>query len=146
MKYNYFFPQLKRDCLIVDIETWAEFANGQEINISYQFENYVDCAQIKWFGAYSYARNAFYILEAKKNKGFIINLLNTHNTIIGFNSQEFDYPILKNNGYIINEKKRPVHIDCMQILGKSVFSNRDGYAYKNRGELMDYKFKNNSLK
>lgn len=146
MKYNYFFPQLKRDCLIIDIETWAEFSNGQEINIGYQFENYVDCAQIKWFGAYSYARNAYYILEVKKNKGFIINLLNTHNTIIGFNSQEFDYPILKNNGYIINERKRPVHIDCMQILGKSVFSNRDGYAYKNRGELMDYKFKNNSLK
>lgn len=146
MKYNYLFPQLKRDCLIIDIETSASFANGEEISITSQFEKYIECAQVKWFGAYSYARNAYFILDARKNRGFIINLLNTHNTIIGFNSQEFDYPILKNNGYIINERKRPVHIDCMQILGKSVFFNRDGYAYKNRGELMDYKFKNNSLK
>jgi DNA polymerase elongation subunit (family B) len=146
MKYYNLFNQLKKNCLIVDIETWAAFADGSEIDISSQFEQYIQSAKVKWFGAYSYKLNMLYLLDATKNPGIIKNLLNTHNVIIGFNSEEFDYPILQNNGFIINPKKRPLHIDCMQILGKSVFFNRKGYAYKNRGELMDYKFKNNSLK
>jgi len=145
MKY-YSFSQLKHNCLIIDIETSALFSNGQEINIHSQFEQYLTSAKVKWFGAYSYLRNMYYILDATKNSNTIKELLNTHNTIVGFNSQEFDYIILNNNGYITDPRKRVTHVDCMQILGKSTFSNREGYAFKNRGELMDYKFKNNSLK
>ena len=146
MRYNNLFYQLKKDCLIVDIETCAMFANGDDINISYQFEQYLEAAQVKWFGAYSYARNMLYTLEVSKNINFIKQLLNSHNTIIGFNSEEFDYVILKNQGFITDERKRPIHIDCMQILGKSTFHNKKGYPFKNRGELMKYKFKKNSLK
>jgi len=136
---------MKQNCLIIDIETSSFFPTGQEINISYQFEEYLQYAQVKWFGAYSYARNSLYLLHAQKDRGFIMQLLATHSTIIGFNSQEFDYVVLQNTGYT-NREQRICHIDLMQILGKSTFTNRDGYAYKNRGVLMDYKFKNNSLK
>ncbi len=146
MKYYHLFPQLKQNCLIIDIETCSMFSNGQDINIHFQFEEYLINAKVKWFGAYSYARNAYYLLDAKKNPNLIKELLNSHNVIIGFNSQEFDYEILNNSGFITDPKKRITHVDCMQILGKSVFYNRQGYAYKNRGELMEYKFKNNSLR
>lgn len=145
LKYQYLFPQMKQNCLIIDIETSSFFPTGQEINISYQFEEYLQYAQVKWFGAYSYARNSLYLLHAQKDRGFIMQLLATHNTIIGFNSQEFDYVVLKNNNFV-NPEQRTCQIDLMQVLGKSTFINRDGYAYKNRGELMNYKFKNNSLK
>jgi len=146
MKYSHLLPELKRNCLIIDIETCAEFSNGQEINIHSQHDLYLQNAKVKWFGAYSYTRNIYYLLDAQKNKNTIKELLNNHNIIIGFNSIEFDYVILQNNNYIIDPKKRIIHIDCMQILGESVFLNKDGFAFKNRGGLMGYKFKNNSLR
>lgn len=145
MKYSYLIPQLKKECLVLDIETWSAFSNGKEININSQFETYVNCAKIKWFGAYSYLRNGYYILEVEKNKSLIRELLDQHSIIIGFNSEEFDFPILRNNG-LVNPNKKYTQIDCLQILGKSTFINRGGYPYKNRGELMEYKFKDNSLK
>jgi DNA polymerase elongation subunit (family B) len=146
LKYYSLFSLIKKDCLVIDTETWAEFPNGQEINIGYQFDQYLDHAQVKWFGAYSYARNMLYILEVSKYRKIIQDLLNSHSIIIGFNSEEFDWPIILNNGFIPDTHKRFLHVDCMQILGKNTFSNRSGYAFKNRGELMDYKFKSNSLR
>lgn len=47
LKYQHLFPQLKQNCLIIDIETSSFFPTGQEINISYQFEEYVQYAQVK---------------------------------------------------------------------------------------------------
>jgi len=146
MNHYNLFNQLKKDCLVIDIETWAEFPNGQEINISYQFDQYLAFAKAKWFGAYSFSTNMLYILEVKKNKFLIQNLLNSHSILIGFNSEEFDYPIIRNNNLITDPRKRYLHVDCMQILGKSSFLNRSGFPFKNRGELMEYKFKNNSLR
>ena len=146
LKYYGLFSLLKKDCLVIDTETWAEFSNGQEINIGYQFDQYLEYAQVKWFGAFSYARNMFYILDASKYRKIIQDLLNSHSIIIGFNSEEFDWSIIKNNGLISDPNKRVLHVDCMQILGKNTFTNRNGYAFKNRGELMDYNFKNNSLR
>lgn len=145
MKYDFLLPEIRNKCLVFDIETWSEFPSGGEININSQFETYINYAQIRWFGAYSYKHDELYILEFKDNIHKIQALLAEHDILIGFNSEEFDYPILKNHN-LIEVNKKHLHVDCMQILGKSVFKNKAGYSYKNRGELMNYKFKNNSLR
>lgn len=145
MKYDYLFPHIKEQCLVFDLETWAEYSNGQEISINAQHDLYLERATVKWFGAYSYKHNRLYLLRTDRDAQIIRGLLNEHEILIGFNNEEFDYPILKNNG-LVDQQKYYTQVDCMQILGKSTFKNRSGYAYKNRGELMGYKFKNNSLR
>ena len=145
MKFDYLFPHIKNKCLVIDIETSAIDPGGREINIHSQFDSYVEYAEVKWFGAYSYKEDELYLLNAITQRDEIIKLLNEHDTLIGFNSEEFDFPILKNNN-LVDSSKKYLHIDCMQILGANNFKNKSGYAYKNRGELMDYRFKKNSLK
>lgn len=68
-----------------------------------------------------------------------------HDTIVGFNSEEFDIPIMYNND-LMPEKKRFLQVDCLVILGSSTYQRHDGLPFKNRGVLMGYKFKRNSLK
>ena len=130
--------------LVFDIETSAKYSDGREVNIQTDFDTYVELAQCKWFGAYSYQTKKEYYLEVSKNKTQIYDLLQSHDILIGFNSEEFDYPILVNNG-LIQKEKYINHIDCMKILGQASFRDKNGFKYKDRGNLMGYKFKSNSL-
>lgn len=132
------------NALVYDIETYAEDKNGKEIDINSQFDTYLELAQVKWVGIYSFRDNKEYYLEVSKDRDKIISLFEDHDVYIGFNSKSFDFPILVNNG-LIRSDKWCKHIDCMTILGSSRFLDCDGYKYKNRGELMGYKFKKNSL-
>jgi len=145
MKYDKLLNNLKQECLVVDIETWAVDILGNEININAQNDYYIEKAVVKWFGAYSYREDKLYLLNPVYDEDKIKKLLATHSIIVGFNSEEFDFPILANNR-LTDIYKRYIQVDCMQILGKSNFKNKSGYLYKNRGTLMNYKFKNNSLK
>lgn len=142
---NILLDKLKSSCLVYDIETYAENNYGKEININSQFDEYISFAKIKWFGAYSYKDNKYYSYKFDENYDKIQLLLLEHDILVGFNSEEFDFPILKNNG-VINEEKYYTHIDCMMILGKAVYINKSGFKYKDRGTLMNYNFKKNSLK
>jgi len=137
--------QLKKSVLVFDIETSSTYPSGEVINIKTNFEDYVKYAKCKWFGAYSYKDHEIYLLNVKKDKDKILRLLCTHNILVGFNSEDFDYPILTNNKLTPINKKY-LQVDCMTILGSSVYRTKSGFPYKNRGELMDYKFKRNSLK
>ena len=137
--------QVKKSCLVVDIESSSQYPDGREVNISADFENYKKFAKVKWVGLYSYLYDKTYLLNAQQDAQEIMKLLQEHNTLIGFNSEEFDFPILINNGYIDIEKKY-LQVDIMQIYGTSNFKNKSGYAYKNRATLMDFKLKNNSLR
>lgn len=137
--------QIKKSCLVIDIESSSQYPDGREVNISADFENYKKFAKVKWVGCYSYLYNKTYLLNAQQDAQEIMKLLQEHNTLIGFNIEEFDFPILVNNGYIDIEKKY-LQVDIMQIYGTSNFKNKSGYAYKNRATLMDYKLKNNSLR
>jgi len=136
---------LKKDCLIMDIETSSHFHGGKEVDIRSNFETYVMLAQCKWFGAYSYKYNKYYYLNLKKDRHLVYNLLKEHKFLVGFNNEDFDYRILLNNN-LVHETDKHLNIDCMTILGKSRFKTNSGYAYKNKGELMEYNFKKNSLK
>ena len=135
---------LLKQVLVYDIETSSHYADGREIDIRADFDNYVLNAKCKWFGCYSYADHKGYYLETSKNREKIQDLLNRHNILVGFNNTEFDQPIIKNNG-LVDEFKKYNEVDCMKILGSSTFRDKNGYKFKGRGELMDYKFKKNSL-
>ena len=130
--------------LVYDTETYAEYSDGKEINIRTNFDDYVAHAKVKWFGAYSYKHKKEYYLEVSKDRPKIIQLLNEHNILVGFNNEEFDHPIIINNR-LADSAKRFNQVDCMKILGSSTFIDKNGYKYKDRGNLMGYKFKKNSL-
>jgi len=136
--------QVKNECLVFDIETCAFYPNGKEVNLRSHYEDYIDYAQIKYFGAYSYKTNKEYYLDPKKDLQQIFNLLESHSVLIGYNSDEFDFPILINNGFA-SKSIRYLNVDCMQVLGNNTTKNRNGFAYKNRGELMELDFKKHSL-
>ena len=144
MKYDYLLDDLKKEVLVFDIETSAFYPDGKEVNLKTNYDDYIKYAQVKWFGAYSYKYKKGFIYTYK-DFDKIQKLFREHSILVGFNSEEFDFPICKNN-FLINENQYYTHVDAMQILGKSIFKNRSGFKYKDRGTLMNYKFKNNSLK
>ena len=135
---------LLNNALVFDLETSAHYDDGREVNIRTNFDDYIALAKVKWFGAYSYRTKKEYYLEVSKNRKEIMVLLENHNILIGFNNEEFDYPILINNG-LIDPYQKINHIDCMKILGSSTFKDKKGFKYKDRGSLMGFKFKRNSL-
>lgn len=135
---------IKKGVLVFDVETSAFWPDGKEINIQTNFEEYVQYAKVKWFGAFSYKTNTGYIYEPRKDFKKIVELLNQHIFLVGFNNEEFDFPILCNNGLIENSKQF-TQVDIMKILGASNFKDKNGYKFKGRGALMGFKMKGNSL-
>lgn len=145
MRLQDLLKSVKNSCLVIDLETSAFDSQGKEINLRTQYDRYIENAKVKWFGAFSYKFNKQYYINCMEEPQKARQLLNEHKVLIGFNSEEFDYPILVNNGYT-NAHTRYLNVDCMQILGSNTKRNRSGYTYKGRGALMDYKFKKASLK
>ena len=136
---------LKNSILVYDLETCASYPDGTKINLGTDFENYVRYAKAKWFGCYSYKYGEYIYDEIKGNEAKIKSLIAEHNLLVGFNNEEFDTPILYNNE-LISGNRYYKQVDCLPILGSSVFQRHDGLPFKNRGALMGYKFKKNSLK
>jgi DNA polymerase elongation subunit (family B) len=86
----------RSDILIFDIET-------DSLDI--------ESAKVKWFGAYSYFDKEYYLLDYTK-KQEIQKLLDRHSVLVGFNSNQFDLPILENNNFKISKKNK---IDLLSI-------------------------------
>ena len=137
--------QVKESCAIVDIETVAWDENRVEIDIRTDFDKYVAKAEIKWVGIFSYKFNELYIYNAITQKQDILDMLEEHQVLIGQNIEDFDYPILLNNNFIVNKDETTI-LDTMVTLGKSSFYTKKGFPYKNRGTLMEYDFPSNSLR
>jgi len=137
--------KIKKSCLVIDIECSSHYPNdGREVNISSDFENYKKFAKVKWVGCYSYLHDKEYFFTINQSQE-IIQLLQEHNTLIHFNGESFDIPILTTNGFLDLDKKY-LQVDIMTILGTSNYKNAQGYANKNRAALMDIKLKSNSLR
>ena len=138
-------------CLIVDIETRSFYPNGDEINISSDFDNYLKYATIAWIGFYSFKYNKGYTFnvlspqDTALQEKQISELFEEHAVLIGHNIEDFDLPILINNKFIIDPSSYLI-VDTMVILGKASFYTKKGFPYKNRGTLMDYDFDSNSLR
>lgn len=100
-------------------------------------------AKMKWFGAYSYIDEKYYLLDFTQKKQ-IQKLLDRHGILISFNGKAFDKVILENNGY--NIYKYINHIDLWEISAPR--GNRDRVMYnKNKlaemgfGHIKNYKLK-----
>ena len=85
-----------RDVLIIDIET-------DSLD--------VDKAKLKWFGAYSYIDDKYYMLAYNQVKE-IKSLLVRHRALVSFNGKEYDQPILERHKYNLDYK---VLIDLYQM-------------------------------
>jgi len=144
---------LKNRCIVYDIETRSVDEHGNPVDIR-DFDRYIKYAEPVFFGAYSYLDDRYYFYEVSNHKNEIVDLFERHDVVIGFNNEEFDNPIMIRNNlfpepydygnFMVNHHY--ITIDCMTILGKSSFVMRNGYPMKNRGALMGYSFKNNSLR
>jgi len=133
MTYTNLIKEMINECLVFDIET-SSHKNGVPINIKKDFKNYVENAIVKWVGCYSYKHNQYYNFNAITQHEEIVELFNEHSTYIGLNSEAFDTPVMKNNGFI--DKKWFKQIDVQVILGK------DGFKFhKNRASYMGVNLK-----
>lgn len=145
MRYDNLLNNLKNQILILDIET-ASFDNfGKPINIKKNSKKYIENAIVRWVGCYSYKEDKVYLLDYKKDSEKILQLLKSHNVYVGHNIDDFDKPILENNG-LLQTTDKYFTIDTQVILGKSNYKTKDGYNFKNKAHLMGYNLKKNSLR
>jgi len=132
--------EVKKSVLIYDIETSANYPDtGEKIDINSNFDDYVKFAKVKWIGMYSYKLDEYIEVEPYGCEDTIKQYIAMHSFITGFNSEAFDTPIMYNNNLM--PKGYIKQIDIQQILGTDKFR-----GHKDRGKLMGYKFKKNSLK
>ena len=117
-----------KNTLIIDIET-----NSKDSNT----------ADLKYFGAYSYDENKYYMLDYTK-KDEIKEIINSHKYIIGFNNISFDQPIIERylNEGIFQYK---IILDLFQVLAPR---GNDDYNKFNKNRLvsMGYILKDYKLK
>ena len=124
-----------RECCVLDIETSSvDILTGKPINIRTDFDNYIEQAQTKWIGIYSYKFGKYFVYNALTHREEIIKMLNQHNVYIGMNSEKFDIPILKNNNLI--NKKWFKQIDIQNVLGTNKIR-----GHKNRASYMGINLK-----
>lgn len=132
--------ELKKTALIFDIETWAEDANGEPIDIRRNPDEYVHSAKVRWLGMYSMKYNKYQAVEmSKADIPKLIKFINEHDCLVGFNNLQFDTPIMMNN-HLLPEKFMH-QLDCMVILGTDKYR-----GHKNRSAQMGVSFKGNSLR
>lgn len=132
--------EVKKSVLVYDIETSSSYPDtGEPINIATDFEDYVKFAKVKWFGMYSYKYDEYVNTEVYGSEDTIKSYIAKHDFICGFNSEAFDTPIMFNNDLFPEGYKK--QIDVQQILGNDKYK-----GHKDRGSLMGFKFKKNSLK
>lgn len=117
--------------LVYDIETGTV---KEDLSIRGNYEEYVQHASVKWFGAYSYRTKEYYLLNVVDDYDEIINLINSHKTFVGFNNKSFDSVVLKNDGFTnwYGKKQLDLHV----ILG-----NNAVHGHKLRSNYMPYKLK-----
>lgn len=99
-----------------------------------------DNAQLKWFGAYSYLDNEYYLLQYKDKKD-IISLIERHKVLVGFNNKEFDNPIIQNYLNDENLLQYKIYVDLFEI-SSSKANCKNG---KNFLAQMGFKLKNFKL-
>jgi DNA polymerase elongation subunit (family B) len=107
----------------------------------------VSDAKMKWFGAYSYLHNEYYLLEFPKDKKEIVDLIKEHKVLVSFNGKAFDNPIIDNN-LKLNENifEYKVLVDLYEISASSSAGRDYGKFNKNRLAIMGYRLKNFTLK
>ena len=101
----------------------------------------IDKAKVKWFGAYSYLDDKYYLFDHTKNCQ-IKDLISKHKVLVGFNNKNYDNPILENYGI---DFKYKILVDLYEI---SAPKGDNGYGLYNKNKLpqMGYKLKKYLMK
>jgi DNA polymerase elongation subunit (family B) len=104
-----------------------------------------DEAKIKWFGAYSYLHDEYYLIPYKTNEKEIMKLLQEHKIHVTFNGKDYDNPIILNNYKADDVFQYKIIIDLLEISAPK--GGREyGKFRKNRLAQMGIKVKNFTLK
>ena len=103
-------------------------------------------AKLKWFGAYSYLHDAYYMLQFPRDKNEIVSLLKEHKIHVGFNNKDYDNILIEKN-LNLNEDifEYKVIVDLLEMSGPKI-GNGVAMNRKNRLVQMGYKLKNFTLK
>ena len=110
--------------LVYDIECYAPY------DIRKEFDEYVKNAIVKWVGCYSYKYNKYIEFNALEQRQEIIDFFKDHDTLVGFNNEKFDTPIMQNNNLI--KKGYVEQLDIQIILGVN-----DSLGHKKRSNYMN---------
>jgi DNA polymerase elongation subunit (family B) len=131
----------------IEVKMYPEFDKKSILVLDIECDSLdVASSKMKWFGAYSYLHNEYYLLQFPKDKKDIINLLKEHKIHVGFNIKEFDNPIIDNNLRLEeNIFEYKVIIDLLEMSAPKSGKNY-GFHRKNRLAMMGYKLKNFTLK
>jgi DNA polymerase elongation subunit (family B) len=105
----------------------------------------IEEAKIKWFGAYSYLDDQYYLIPWKHNEKDIRNIIARHKIFIGFNNKDYDNPIIKNNFNDDNILDYKVILDLLEISAPKG-GKEYGKFRKNKLIQMGIKLKNFTLK
>lgn len=119
-----------RSILIYDIETSS--LNTEE-------------AKIKWFGAWSYLHEAYYLIPYVGNEKEIKKIIKEHKILVGFNNKEYDNLIIQNNYDDDAFFEYKVILDLLEMSAPKG-GKEYGKFRKNRLAQMGIKLKNFSLK
>ena len=99
-------------------------------------------AKIKWFGAYSYLYDKYYMLSKETDMDFVKQLFRKHRVLVGFNNKGYDNPILVNHGFNIDYK---IIVDLLEISAQKG-NGEYGKNFKNKLIQMGINIKTFSLK
>jgi len=102
-------------------------------------------AKMKWFGAYSYIDEEYYLIPFEGNEKDIRDLIKRHSILVGFNNKEYDNPIIKNNFDDDDIFEYKVILDLLEMSAPKGGKDYGQYR-KNRLAQMGIKLKNFSLK
>lgn len=105
----------------------------------------IEQAKIKWFGAYSYLHEVYYLIPYKDNEKDIKKLIKEHKILVGFNNKDFDNPIIDNNLGVDGIFEYKVILDLLEMSAPKG-GKEYGKFRKNRLAQMGIKLKNFSLK
>jgi len=104
-----------------------------------------ETAKIKWFGAYSYLSDEYYLIPFKDNEKEIKAVISRHKILVGFNNKEFDNLIIQNNFNDDHVFDYKVILDLLEMSAPK--GGKDyGKFRKNRLAQMGIKLKNFTLK
>lgn len=100
---------------------------------------------LKWFGAYSYFDNEYYLFPFKGNEKDVIALIRRHKVLVSFNGKNFDNHILINNIGDDDLFEYKVLVDLYEI---SAPKGSGSFGAYNKGRLvqMGIKMKNFTLR
>jgi DNA polymerase elongation subunit (family B) len=133
--------KIYNETIVYDIETSSQDKTGW-IDIRDDFEKYVENAKVKWIGLYIPRTKEKFILNMNNNNDYqlCVSLFQDAKTLVGWNNNNFDDPIVKNN-LLLPDRKYQYKLDLMKLLACK--DKKEGFKW--RSKLMGHECKSAGL-